>query len=226
ELEQVLGFPAEDCLHVSAKSGQGIDELIAALCEKLPGPTGKPNTPTRALIFDSIYDDYRGVIVYVRVVDGELKKGQKIRLMGNNREYQVTELGKLTPRPNRVESIGTGEVGYVVASIKDLHDVRIGDTVTDALNPAAEPLPGYKPIQQMVFCDFYPAGKTQYEELRDAMDRLQLNDSSFTFAPENSDALGFGFRCGFLGLLHMEIIQERLEREFQIDIVQTAPTVT
>ncbi len=226
ELEQVLGFPAEDCLHVSAKSGQGIDELLAALCEKLPPPSGKPDAPTRALIFDSIYDDYRGVIVYVRVVDGALVKGQKIRLMGTGREYQVTDLGKLTPRPTRVDSIGTGEVGYIVAAIKDLHDVRVGDTVTDALKPAAEPLPGYKPIQQMVFCDFYPAGKTQYEELRDAMDRLQLNDSSFTFAPENSDALGFGFRCGFLGLLHMEIIQERLEREFQIDIVQTAPTVT
>lgn len=226
ELEQVLGFPAEDCLYVSAKSGQGIDELIAALCEKLPPPTGDPDAPVRALIFDSVYDDYRGVIAYVRVVDGELKKGLRIRLMGNNREYQITELGKLTPRPNRVESIGTGEVGFIVASIKELQDVRIGDTITDALRPAAEPLPGYKPIQQMVFCDFYPAGKTQYEDLRDAMDRLQLNDSSFTFAPENSDALGFGFRCGFLGLLHMEIIQERLEREFEIDIVQTAPTVT
>ncbi len=226
ELEQVLGFPAEDCLYVSAKSGEGIDELIAALCEKLPPPKGDAQAPLRALIFDSVYDDYRGVITYVRVVDGHLKKGQRIRLMGNNREYQITELGKLTPRPTRVESIGTGEVGYVVASIKDLHDVRIGDTMTDALHPAHEPLPGYKPIQQMVFCDFYPAGKTQYEDLRDAMERLQLNDSSFTFAPENSDALGFGFRCGFLGLLHMEIIQERLEREFEIDVVQTAPTVT
>ena len=226
EIEQVLGFNAEDCILVSAKTGQGIDELLFKLCQQLPPPRGIPDAPSRALIFDSIYDDYRGVIVYVRVVDGELKKGQKIRFMGTNKEYQITDLGKLMPRPKQVERIGTSEVGFIVAAIKDLHDVRIGDTVTDAVKPAPEALPGYKPIQQMVFCDFYPAGKTQYEELRDAMDRLQLNDSSFTFSPESSDALGFGFRCGFLGLLHMEIIQERLEREFNIDIVQTAPTVT
>ncbi|HSU66280.1 MAG TPA: translation elongation factor 4, partial [Tepidisphaeraceae bacterium] len=226
EIEQVLGFSAEDCILVSAKTGQGIDDLIGKLCEQLPAPKGKPDQPTRALIFDSIYDDYRGVIAYVRVVDGELKKGQKILFMGNGREYQVSDLGKLVPRPERVERIGTSEVGFVVAAIKDLHDVRIGDTITDALKPAKEALPGYRPIQQMVYCDFYPGGKTQYEELRDAMDRLQLNDSSFSFQPESSDALGFGFRCGFLGLLHMEIIQERLEREFNIEVVQTAPTVT
>ncbi len=226
EIEQVLGFAAEDCILVSAKTGQGIDELISALCDKLPPPKGDPTGPTRALIFDSLYDDYRGVIVYVRVVDGELKKGQKIRLMGADKEYQLTDLGKLLPRPKKVDRIGPGEVGFVVAAIKDLHDVRIGDTVTDAVNPAPSALPGYKPVQQMVYCDFYPGGKTQYDELRDAMDRLQLNDSSFTFEPESSDALGFGFRCGFLGLLHMEIIQERLEREFHIDMIQTAPTVT
>jgi GTP-binding protein LepA len=226
EIEQVLGFSAEDAILVSAKTGQGIDELIGKLCDQLPPPRGKPDQPTRALIFDSIYDDYRGVIAYVRVVDGELKKGQKIVFMGNGREYQISDLGKLIPRPSRVASIGTGEVGFVVAAIKDLHDVRIGDTITDAQTPAKEALPGYRPIQQMVYCDFYPGGKTQYEELRDAMDRLQLNDSSFSFQPESSDALGFGFRCGFLGLLHMEIIQERLEREFNIEVVQTAPTVT
>jgi GTP-binding protein LepA len=226
EIEQVLGFSAEDAILVSAKTGQGIDELIGKLCEQLPPPRGNPNAPTRALIFDSIYDDYRGVIAYVRVVDGELKKGQKILFMGNNREYQISDLGKLIPRPSRVASIGTSEVGFVVAAIKDLHDVRIGDTITDAVTPAKAALPGYRPIQQMVYCDFYPGGKTQYEELRDAMDRLQLNDSSFSFQPESSDALGFGFRCGFLGLLHMEIIQERLEREFNIEVVQTAPTVT
>jgi GTP-binding protein LepA len=226
EIEQVLGFRAEDCILVSAKTGQGIDELIAQLCDKLPPPRGIADDPARALIFDSIYDDYRGVIVYVRVIDGELTKGQKIKLMGTGREYQITDLGKLVPRPKQVEKIGTGEVGFLVAAIKDLHDIRIGDTVTDAQKPAADPLPGYKPIQQMVFCDFYPSGKTQYDELRDAMDRLQLNDSSFTYEPESSDALGFGFRCGFLGLLHMEIIQERLEREFNIEMVQTAPTVT
>src|SRR5205085_5199236 len=187
EIEQVLGFPAEDAILVSAKTGQGIDDLIGKLCDQLPPPTAKPDAPLRALIFDSIYDDYRGVIVYVRVVDGELRKGQRMRLMGNDKEYQVTDLGKLVPRPKQVERIGTGEVGYLVAAIKDLHDVRIGDTVTDAQKPAPDQLPGYRPIQQMVFCDFYPGGKTQYEELRDAMDRLQLNDSSFTFAPESSD---------------------------------------
>ena len=226
EIEHVLGFRAEDATLVSAKTGQGIDELITKLCTLLPPPKGNPDAPSRALIFDSIYDDYRGVIVYVRVVDGELKKGQKIHLMGTNKDYQISDLGKLMPRPKQVDRIGNGEVGFFVAAIKDLHDVRVGDTVTDAQNPAKEQLPGYKPIQQMVYCDFYPGGKTQYQELRDAMDRLQLNDSSFSFAPESSDALGFGFRCGFLGLLHMEIIQERLEREFNIEVVQTAPTVT
>jgi GTP-binding protein LepA len=226
EIEQVLGFKAEDAILVSAKTGQGIDELIDKLCDMLPPPGGDRDAPTRALIFDSLYDDYRGVIVYCRVIDGELRKGQKIRFMGVSKEYQITDLGKLMPRPKQVEVIGNGEVGFIVAAIKDLHDVRVGDTITDAQRPAAEQLPGYKPIQQMVYCDFYPSGKTQYEDLRDAMDRLQLNDSSFSFAPESSDALGFGFRCGFLGLLHMEIIQERLEREFDIEIVQTAPTVT
>src|SRR5438045_85178 len=226
EIEQVLGFPAEDAILVSAKTGEGIDALISKLCDQLPPPKGIPDAPTRALIFDSIYDDYRGVLTYVRVIDGELKKGQKIRLMGTDKLYQVTDLNKLMPRPKQVDRIGTGEVGFIVAAIKHLHDVRVGDTVTDAQNPASEPLPGYKPSQQMVYCDFYPSGKTQYDELRDAMDRLSLNDSSFSFEPESNDALGFGFRCGFLGLLHMEIIQERLEREFHIQMIQTAPTVT
>lgn len=226
EIEQILGFAAEDCILVSAKSGQGIDELLNRLCKQLPPPRGLPLAPPRALIFDSIYDDYRGVIAYVRVVDGELFKGQKITFMGTDKQYQITDMGKLIPRPKQVERIGCGEVGYVIATVRDLHDVRIGDTITQQDNAAPEALPGYKPIQQMVYCDFYPTGKTQYEELRDAMDKLQLNDSSFSFAPESSDALGFGFRCGFLGLLHMEIIQERLEREFNIEIVQTAPTVT
>src|SRR5262249_7876804 len=185
-----------------------------------------PDGSSRALIFDSIYDDYRGVITYVRVIDGELVKGQKIRFMGTDKLYQITDLAKHMPRAKQVEKIGNGEVGFIVAAIKDLHDVRIGDTVTDATNPATDPLPGYKPSQQMVYCDFYPSGETQYDELRDAMDRLSLNDSSFSFEPESNDALGFGFRCGVLGLLHMEIIQERLEREFNIQMIQTAPTVT
>jgi GTP-binding protein LepA len=226
EIEQVLGFRAEDCILVSAKTGQGIDELISLLCQKLPPPRGIADQPTRALIFDSIYDDYRGVVTYVRVIDGELFKGQKIRFMGTDKLYQITDLLKHMPRPKQFERLGTGEVGFIVAAIKDLHDVRIGDTVTDDTNPAAEALPGYKPSQQMVYCDFYPSGETQYDELRDAMDRLSLNDSSFSFEPESNDALGFGFRCGFLGLLHMEIIQERLEREFNIQMIQTAPTVT
>jgi GTP-binding protein LepA len=226
EIEQILGFPAEEAILVSAKTGQGIDELITALCDQLPPPKGDPDKPLRALIFDSIYDDYRGVITYVRVIDGQITKGQKIRFMGTDKVYQVTDLGKLMPQPKQVDRIGTSEVGFIVAAIKDLHDVRIGDTVTDAANPASEQLPGYKPIQQMVYCDFYPSGETQYDELRDAMDRLSLNDSSFSFEPESNDALGFGFRCGFLGLLHMEIIQERLEREFHIQMIQTAPTVT
>lgn len=226
EIEQVLGFPAEDAILVSAKTGIGIDALIGVLCDRLPSPRGVAGAPTRALIFDSLYDDYRGVIVYVRVVDGELTKGQKIHLMGTNRDYVISDLGKLTPRPVRVDRIGTGEVGFLVAAIRDLHDVRVGDTITDANNSAKEQLPGYKPVTQMVYCDFYPSGKTQYDELRDAMDRLSLNDASFSFEPENNDALGFGFRCGFLGLLHMEIIQERLEREFNIEVIQTAPTVT
>jgi len=157
---------------------------------------------------------------------GPSPRGKKIRFMGTDKVYQVSDLGKLMPRPKQVDRIGTSEVGYIVAAIKDLHDVRIGDTVTDAANPASGQLPGYKPIQQMVYCDFYPSGSTQYDELRDAMDRLSLNDSSFSFEPESNDALGFGFRCGFLGLLHMEIIQERLEREFKIQMIQTAPTVT
>ena len=226
EIEQILGFPAEDAIFVSAKTGQGIDDLISALCDKLPAPKSTGDDATRGLIFDSHYDDYRGVVIYVRMVDGALEKGQKIILMGTGREYPVTELGKFTPRPTRVDRIGPGEVGYVVATIKDIHDVRVGDTVTDAAHPAPKPLPGYEPVQQMVFCDFYPGGRTQYEDLRDAVDRLSLNDSSFTFAPESSDALGFGFRCGFLGLLHMEIVQERLEREFDVEVIQTAPTVT
>ena len=226
EVEQVIGLDAADAIMVSAKSGVGIDELLERICEALPGPSGDPDAPLRALIFDSIYDDYRGVVVYVRVVDGSLKVGQKVELMGAGVEYTVTDLGKHTPKRTGVKEIKCGEVGYLVAAIRELKEVRVGDTLTDALNPAKERLPGYEPVRQMVFCDFYPGGSTQYDELRDAMDRLSLNDASFTFQPESSDALGFGFRCGFLGLLHMEIIQERLEREFNIEVVQTAPTVT
>ena len=227
EIEQLLGVPAEDCLYCSAKSGKGVDELLAAICDRLPGPVGDPETKTQALIFDSVYDDYRGVVIYFRLFNGGLSMGEKIRMMGAGRSYVVTELGKFTPKMTAMKQrLSAGEVGYLVASIKTLDDVNIGDTITLDLDPASEPLPGYQPPQQMVFCDFYPAGDTQFDQLRDAIDRLHLNDASFTYAPQSSEALGFGFRCGFLGMLHMDIIQERLEREGKIQIIQTAPTVT
>ncbi|MCL4741636.1 MAG: translation elongation factor 4 [Phycisphaerales bacterium] len=230
EVEQVLGFAAEDCLLVSAKTGQGIRELLAAICERLPGPRTPATTKTRALIFDAVYDDYRGVIVYVRVFDGRLRVGEKVRMMGLGRTYQVTELGKYTPKPVKVQELGPGETGYLVAAIKTLGDVRVGDTITLELDPAEEPLEGYQPPRQMVFCDFYPATSEKkgndFEELREAMEKLSLNDSSFTFQAVHSEALGFGFRCGFLGLLHMDIVQERLEREGGVEVVQTAPTVS
>ncbi len=233
EIEQTLGFKAEDCILVSAKTGQGIPELLAAICEKFPPPRRPVIKETRALIFDAVYDDYRGVIVYCRVFDGELKVGDKIRMMGVGTIFPITEIGKMNPKPYRLPEgkVGPGETCYIVATIRSLKDVRIGDTITLDIHPASEPLPGYQPPRQMVFCDFYPAtseeGKgSDFEELRDAVEKLSLNDSSFTFMPVHSEALGFGFRCGFLGLLHMDIIQERLEREGGVEIVQTAPTVS
>ncbi len=231
ELEQVLGIPAEDCIPVSAKTGQGIPELLAAICEKLPGPRPSLIKQTRALIFDAQYDDYRGVVVYARIMDGTLKLGDKIRMMGTGRAFQITDIGKRIPKPVRVPSVGAGEACYIVAAIRTLADVRVGDTITLDNDPAAQPLEGYKPPMQMVFCDFYPATSADakgadFEKLRDGIEKLSLNDSSFTYIPVHSEALGFGFRCGFLGLLHMEIIQERLEREFATEVVQTAPTVT
>jgi GTP-binding protein LepA len=231
EIEQVLGFPAEDCILVSAKTGQGIPELLAAICERFPAPRDPVVKQTRALIFDAQYDDYRGVVVSCRVFDGGLKVGDKIRMLGTERKFQITDIGKRTPKPVRVQAVGPGETCYVVAAIRTLADVRIGDTITLDIDPATEALPGYKPPVQVVFCDFYPATSADakgadFENLRDAIEKLSLNDSSFTFIPVHSEALGFGFRCGFLGLLHMEIIQERLEREFNTEVVQTAPTVT
>ncbi len=227
EIESILGLPADDCIFCSAKSGQGVVELLDAICDRLPGPAGDAEKPTQALIFDSEYDDYRGVITYFRLFNGRLKVGDRIRMMRTGRTYNITELGKFIPRMTPFkEPVQAGEVGYMVAAIKSLEDVNIGDTITLDTQPAPEPLPGYREPQQMVFCDFYPAGQTQFETLRDAVERLRLNDSSFTFQPQHSDALGFGFRCGFLGMLHMEIIQERLERESGVDLVQTAPTVT
>jgi GTP-binding protein LepA len=226
EVENVLGIPAESCIRCSAKTGQGVDELMAAVCERLPAPTGDPDAPAQALIFDSVYDDYRGVVVYIRVMHGRLAVGDPIRMMRAGRTYQVTGLGKNMPKPTKVESLEAGEVGFLVASIKSLDEVNIGDTITHQKQPAAEPLPGYREPPRMVFCDFYPTGSSDFDDLRHAIEKLRLNDASFTFAPESNEALGFGFRCGFLGLLHMEIIQERLEREGGVEIVQTAPTVT
>ena len=232
EIEQVLGLPAEDCLFISAKTGQGMAELLDAICRKLPPPRSAKTEKTRALIFDSHYDDYRGVIVYTRVFDGALAVGQRILMMRTGRRYTITELGRYTPAPRKIEALGTAEVGYLVASIRALSDVRVGDTITLESAPADEPLPGYREPKQMVFCDFYPASgaeagkRADYESLREAIEKLSLNDASFSFDPTHSDALGFGFRCGFLGLLHMEIVQQRLEREGGVNIIQTAPTVS
>jgi len=231
EIEQVIGLPAEQCIFCSAKTGEGIEELLDLICKTLPPPRPAVMDQTRALIFDSHYDDYRGVIVYFRIFDGSLSKGDRIRMMGTNRIYTITELGRYTPTPTPAETIGTSQVGYMVAAIKTLEDVRVGDTITLDTDPATESLPGYEEPKQMVFCDFYPASsdsgskKTEFETLREAIEKLRLNDSSFTYETQHSEALGFGFRCGFLGLLHMEIVQERLEREGGVEIVQTAPTV-
>ncbi|MEE9295348.1 MAG: translation elongation factor 4, partial [Phycisphaerae bacterium] len=226
EVEQILGLAAEEALFTSAKTGEGLDELLAAVCERIPPPQGDRSAPTRALIYDAKPDPHRGVICHVRLIDGALKRGDKIRMMAAGSEHVVTEVGKYTPKPDAVPTLSAGEVGYVVAGIKTLADVNIGDTVTIAQHPAAQALPGYQAPAQMVFCDFYPGPGTETAELREAMERLWLNDSSFTYEPATSDALGIGFRCGFLGLLHMKIIQERLERESDVNVVQTAPTVT
>ncbi|MCG3181350.1 MAG: Elongation factor 4 [Phycisphaerae bacterium] len=226
EIEHVLGIAAEDCLYVSAKSGLGVPEMMEAIVRQLPPPTGLADVPPRALIFDSVYDDYRGVVVYLRMFEGRLRKGQTIRMMSRAVEYVISDLGKFRPKQEQVKELVAGEVGYMIGSIKELAEVTVGDTVTDANAPASQPLPGYKAPQQMVFCDFFPASGHETTELREAMERLRLNDASFTFQPIHSDAMGFGFRCGFLGLLHMEIIQERLERESNLEVVQTAPTVS
>lgn len=231
EVEQVLGLRAEDCVLVSAKTGIGVPELLAAICDRLPGPRKSTMTQLRALIFDAQYDDYRGVVLYLRVFDGKLKVGDKVRMMQMQRTFQVTELGKYTPKPVKVQHVGVGETCYMIAAIRNLGEVRVGDTVTLDIDPAAEALAGYQPPRQMVFCDFYPATNTEskgtgFEEMREAIEKLALNDSSFTYNAVHSEALGFGFRCGFLGLLHMDIVQERLEREFGLELVQTAPTVS
>ncbi|MFO0951402.1 MAG: translation elongation factor 4 [Isosphaeraceae bacterium] len=226
EIENTLGIDRSEVLAVSGKTGAGVPELFRALIERIPPPPGDPAAPLRALIFDSKFDDYQGVVTYVRVVDGTIRDGQKIRLMAGETEHEVTSLGRFRPREVACEELSAGQVGYVTANIKRLSDVRIGDTITDGTRPASQPLPGYQEPKQVVYCGLFPATHNQFEDLRTALQKLSLNDASFTFEPETSDALGFGFRCGFLGMLHMEIIQQRLERESNLFLVQTAPNVT
>lgn len=226
EIEDVIGLEASDAPLISAKNGINIEDVLEEIVKKVPYPVESPDKPLRALIFDSFYDSYKGVIVYIRVKEGTIKVGDKIKMMNTKKEFIVTELGYLRPGGmTPCDSLIAGEVGYIVASIKNVKDTRVGDTVTLLDNPASEPLPGYKKVNPMVFCGIYPADGSKYGDLREALEKLQLNDASLIFEPETSIALGFGFRCGFLGLLHMEIIQERLEREYDFDLVTTAPSV-
>ncbi len=227
QVEDVLGLPAEDCIMTSAKSGHGVAELLDAICERFPPPEGEIEAPLQALIFDAKYDDYRGVIVYFRVMNGRLKKGDRILFMGKKRTHQVTELGKFKPEMQANDDpFEAGDVGYMISGIKTLEDVNIGDTITLDNRRADTALPGYEEPQPMVYCDFYPSGDTMFDDLREAIGKLKINDASFSYEPSSSEALGSGFRCGFLGMLHMDIIQERLEREGNVSLVQTAPTVT
>jgi len=225
QIEHALALDASDAILVSAKNGTGVPEVLEAIVKRVPHPKGTPEAPLRVLIFDSWYDSYRGVIVLARVVDGIIRVGMRIRLWSNNEVYTVEELGIRTPKLIPIETLQAGEAGYIVANIKRVSDTRIGDTITEEARPAAEALPGFREIKPMVFAGLYPVEANQYEELRDALEKLRLNDSSFFYEPENSLALGFGFRCGFLGLLHMDIVQERLEREFNLDLITTAPGV-
>ena len=226
EIEDVIGLDCEDCPRISAKTGENVEAVLEQICSKLPAPTGSSDEPLKALIFDSLYDPYRGVIVFVRIFDGVLKKGMKVRMMAKQTEAEVVEVGYFGPGQFiPCESLEAGMVGYFTAFLKNVNDTRVGDTVTDAQRPCAEALPGYKNPLPMVYCGLYPADSARYQDLRDALEKLQLNDASLQFEPETSAALGFGFRCGFLGLLHLEIIQERLEREYNLDLVTTAPGV-
>jgi GTP-binding protein LepA len=226
EIMATLGLDPSEVLAISAKTGLGVPEVFRAIIERVPPPAGDPGASLRALIFDSKFDDYQGVIAYVRVVDGTLRLGQKVRLMAGGTDHEVVGLGRFRPREVPCDELGVGQVGYVVANIKRLSDIHIGDTITELPRAAARPLPGYQEPVQVVFCGLFPATHNQFEDLRTALQKLALNDSSFTFEPETSDALGFGFRCGFLGMLHMEVVQQRLERESDLALVQTAPTVT
>src|SRR5262245_9836171 len=225
QLHPIIGMDPQDALLISAKYGKGIEEVLEGIVKRIPAPKGDPAGPLKALLFDSWFDVYRGVLVMIRVIDGEIHKGMKIRLMSNGQVYQVESVGALTPKMRELDRLSAGEVGYVVANIKVVSDTKIGDTITEHENPTAVAFPGFQEIKPMVFAGLYPVEPNQYEALRDALEKLRLNDSSFFYEPETSTALGFGFRCGFLGLLHMEIIQERLEREFQLSLITTAPGV-
>ena len=225
EIRDVVGLDADDAILASAKDGRGVDEILERIVGAVPAPRGDPDAPLQALIFDSVYDNYRGVICYVRIVNGTLAAGQDILFMATNVSYPVDEVGVFRPSFTPVERLGPGEVGYVAASIKTLAEAHVGDTITDARNPSPEPLPGYRKVKSVVFCGFYPVERDDYPQLRDALEKLCLNDSAIVFEPETSVALGFGFRCGFLGLLHMDVAQERLRREYDVELVATAPNV-
>jgi len=225
EVEEVVGLSTEHAVPASAKTGIGIQEILEAVVKNVPPPKGDLQDTLRALVVDSWYDSYRGAVVLVRVVDGHLKKGQKIRLMATKADYEITEVGVFSPFETPLEELGPGEVGFFSASIKSVHDTKVGDTVTDAKHPTTEPLPGFEDVKPMVFAGIFPTDSDKYGDLRDALEKLHLNDSAFQFEPDNSQALGLGFRCGFLGLLHMEVVQERLEREYELDLVTTAPSV-
>ena len=226
EMMNSLGTDPDECVRVSAKTGQGVDDLLASIVENIPAPTGDPKAQLQAMVFDSNYDDYRGAITYVRVMQGTVRKGQKIQFVRAGSQHEVVELGQFVPQREACDELRAGQVGYLICNIKSLGDVHIGDTVTVTGNEAAEALPGYSRPKRMVYCGLFPSDGQDFSELRDALERLAVNDPSFEFEPETSDALGFGFRCGFLGLLHMEIVQQRLENEADIDLVQTAPNVT
>ena len=225
ELIDAIGFSPDEFIFTSAKTGVGIKDLLKAIIERIPAPKGNPKNPLQALIFDSFFDSYRGVIISCRVVEGTLKKGDKIKLMETNATYDVVELGVMTPKEVKKEELVAGDVGFIAASIKDISQVKVGDTVTNLLYPASKPLPGYKPMKSMVFCGIYPIESSKFEDLREALEKLKLNDASLVFEPETSEALGFGFRIGFLGLLHMDVIITRIEREFNIGIIATSPSV-